>query len=345
MEQTLGKRIAHHRKRLGLTQDALAEQLGITAQAVSKWENDLSCPDIAMLPRLAEFFGITTDELLGREAPEKVHEAEVIHDEDDEDNDSTHGIHYEDNHGQSWNFHWDSGRKHALKFAICVLCVGALTLLSRIMEWDVSFWSILWPSFIIFTGFGSSFKRFSMFNLACILFGGYFLVSNLGFWTLEIAGELIFPICVVLFGVSLLIDALRKPKKPKFRVTKRGKNGDKTRMHHQNGSNSFSCDVTFGEMNHKVSVPLLEKGSAEVSFGTLIVDLSGVDAVADDCRVTADCSFGEIRFLIPSKYRVECMSDTTFADVHTQGHPDDHPEAVIELQADVSFGSISLHYI
>ena len=42
MEETLGKRIAAYRKALGLTQDALAEQLGITAQAVSKWENGVS---------------------------------------------------------------------------------------------------------------------------------------------------------------------------------------------------------------------------------------------------------------------------------------------------------------
>ena len=72
-EETLGSRIAAHRKRLGLTQDALAEQLGITAQAVSKWEKDLSCPDISMLPRLAEIFQVTTDSLLGM--PEK---AEIV---------------------------------------------------------------------------------------------------------------------------------------------------------------------------------------------------------------------------------------------------------------------------
>ena len=44
MEETLGARITFHRKRLGMTQDKLAEQLGVTAQAVSKWENDQSCP-------------------------------------------------------------------------------------------------------------------------------------------------------------------------------------------------------------------------------------------------------------------------------------------------------------
>ena len=73
MDNTLGKRIVQKRKQLAMTQEQLAEQLGVTAQAVSKWENDQSCPDITMLPRLAEIFGITTDELLGREAPEPVY--------------------------------------------------------------------------------------------------------------------------------------------------------------------------------------------------------------------------------------------------------------------------------
>ena len=54
MEQTLGKNIAKHRKALGLTQDQLAEQLGVTAQAVSKWENDTSAPDTLRLIQLAD---------------------------------------------------------------------------------------------------------------------------------------------------------------------------------------------------------------------------------------------------------------------------------------------------
>ena len=80
MEETLGKRIASHRKQLKLTQDQLAEQLGVTAQAVSKWENDLSCPDIGILPRLAAIFDTSIDALLGCTTKEKevVHEVEVI---------------------------------------------------------------------------------------------------------------------------------------------------------------------------------------------------------------------------------------------------------------------------
>ena len=105
MEQTLGKRIVSNRKRLGLTQDQLAERLGVTAQAVSKWENDQSCPDITTLPRLAEIFGITTDELLGirsrAEAP--VHQAEVVT-----------GSEPPSGSGNRWEMHYNGGRKSSI---------------------------------------------------------------------------------------------------------------------------------------------------------------------------------------------------------------------------------------
>lgn len=63
---TLGGRIAALRKAAGLTQEQLANQLGVTFQAVSKWENDISCPDVLMLPTLADIFAITLDGLFGR---------------------------------------------------------------------------------------------------------------------------------------------------------------------------------------------------------------------------------------------------------------------------------------
>ena len=63
--QTLGKRIAKARRQAGITQAALAMQLGVTAQAVSKWEQGKSCPDIAILDEVADALGISLFELLG----------------------------------------------------------------------------------------------------------------------------------------------------------------------------------------------------------------------------------------------------------------------------------------
>ena len=69
--ETIGKRISEKRKAKNIKQDELAEMLLVSPQAVSKWENDISCPDISLLPKLAEILGISVDELLsGKKEPE-----------------------------------------------------------------------------------------------------------------------------------------------------------------------------------------------------------------------------------------------------------------------------------
>ena len=64
MNETIGNRISKYRKEKGMTQEELAGKLGVSSQAVSKWENDASCPDISLLPELCRILGISTDELL-----------------------------------------------------------------------------------------------------------------------------------------------------------------------------------------------------------------------------------------------------------------------------------------
>lgn len=64
---TLGQRIGNLRKDKGYTQEDVAERLNVSPQAVSKWENDISCPDIMLLPELAKLLGVTVDMLLGSE--------------------------------------------------------------------------------------------------------------------------------------------------------------------------------------------------------------------------------------------------------------------------------------
>ncbi len=72
MNETLGRRIALYRKEKGLKQDELAEMLGVSPQAVSKWENDQTCPDIGLLPQLSKILGVTVDELLSGKAEEEM---------------------------------------------------------------------------------------------------------------------------------------------------------------------------------------------------------------------------------------------------------------------------------
>ena len=65
---TLSAALAQLRRDSGMTQEQLAAHLGVTFQAVSKWETGASCPDIQLLPQIADVFGITLDALFGREA-------------------------------------------------------------------------------------------------------------------------------------------------------------------------------------------------------------------------------------------------------------------------------------
>lgn len=66
MNETLGQRFQRLRKNAGLTQVDVAKKLNITSQAVSKWENDVSAPDISVLVEISDILGVSLDELLGK---------------------------------------------------------------------------------------------------------------------------------------------------------------------------------------------------------------------------------------------------------------------------------------
>ena len=94
VNESMGAIIARKRKELGMTQEQLAGALGISYQAVSKWENELSSPDISTLPLLADVLGLSLDELFGRapmqpeektlEEPEQAEEELNVPPEDEE---------------------------------------------------------------------------------------------------------------------------------------------------------------------------------------------------------------------------------------------------------------------
>lgn len=82
MNETFGKRFQNFRKVKKLTQEEVAERVKISPQAVSKWENDISMPDISLLPMIADIFEVTLDELLGRT---KKHEVKMVDEKEKHD--------------------------------------------------------------------------------------------------------------------------------------------------------------------------------------------------------------------------------------------------------------------
>ena len=351
MEQTLGKRIVHHRKKLGLTQDQLAEQLGVTAQAVSKWENDQSCPDITMLPKLAAIFGITTDALLGSTPAEPVTATHVTvedawDDDDDEDDDEDGGgLHI---HKGNWEFKWDGGRRGALTIALLVLAIGGQLLAARLLNRDIGFWSITWTSAFLIFGFMGFLRRFRFWELGAFLVGGYFVLDNWQVLPFTVGSELIFPLILLLFGLSLLLDAFRRPKKSRYSFKRKGTCGNIPSKHARDFSvedGFLSYSGSFGDDRQEVVLPLLTGGEINTSFGDFTLDLSGVEAVGSPCRMEVNTSFGEATILVPKRFAVKAASSASFAEVSVVGHPDPDPQGIIAVEANASFGNIVIRYI
>lgn len=186
---TLGKRILYHRKRLGLTQDQLAEKMGVTAQAVSKWEHDLSCPDVTTVPRLAELFGISTDELLGVARPaeetRKSHVGEVVEEV----------VRDADESGFHLNLR-DSG----IWFALFLILTGVAYITAVYLKLGVGFWSVAWPSALLCLGLSSCTSRLSAFGLGAGAAGLYFLLVNLKVIPALITWPLVLGLLLILWG-------------------------------------------------------------------------------------------------------------------------------------------------
>ncbi len=341
MQETLGKRIAFRRKNLGLTQEQLAEKLGVTAQAVSKWENDQSCPDITTLPKLAEIFDVTTDELLGVE-PKKLVMAEVIPQEEKE------GSHFEfrfDDEKKDHNLEVsiDGGRKGGIGIALWLLLTAGLLFLSE-FRYDgfFRFWDCLWPSGLLIFGLLGLYPRFSVIRLGCVLFSGYYILNMFTGVMLKLNQGMGLALLLLMFGLSLLVDALRKNKKGGIHI-----HGPKGKMVNSFDctAHTFTCSTCFGENHHRIPCTRLSQGEAEVAFGELTVDVTGCEEFAPECSIELDCSFGELRLLVPRTCRVIHNEDKAFGDLEILGEPDIDASATLILNCDVSFGQITIQYV
>lgn len=78
MKNTFGSMIASLRRENGMTQLELAEKMNVTDKAVSKWERDLAFPDVQTLPKLAELFGVSVDDLIKARTGENMKENKIL---------------------------------------------------------------------------------------------------------------------------------------------------------------------------------------------------------------------------------------------------------------------------
>lgn len=331
-QQSMGKRIMQLRKEKGYTQEQLAELVGVSAQAVSKWENDVSCPDISILPQLAEVLGVSTDELLGV----KPIEPKVVIVDSQKNNKEDDG---------KFSVSWDGGKsvkKDGIWFAVLVIVLGAAFLIQRVGNLSFGIWGIVWPAVMIGLGVSWMVKRFSFFSLAVAGLGLYFLLFNLGAISLVLTWSVIWPSLLVLLGLTILYETL-VPHKHSFC----GFNvkGDRESRNAYSEENDFvRYELTFGEENRRFAGGQFAGGDVDVSFGKSELDLTGVERVVPNAKLGVDVSFGTFDLIVPRAIRLYVKSDKSFGSIQMNGEPYADASQTLVLDADVSFGTMNVHY-
>jgi len=331
-QQTMGKRIMQLRKEKGYTQEQLAEMMGVSAQAVSKWENDVSCPDISILPFLAEKLGVSTDELLGV----KPIEPKVVIVDSQKNNKEGDG---------SFSVSWDGG-KHAKKdgvwFAVLIIVLGVAFLIQRLGIVSFGIWGIIWPAVII--GFGVSWmiKRFSIFSIAVAALGLYFLLFNLSVTTFVLTWSVTWPILLVLLGLTILYEAFIPHKNKWCGVHFAGNKDKRSEYKEYNGFVNYDC--SFSEENRKVAVEDFLGGNIDLSFGKSELDLTGVKTVAPNAKLDVDVSFAEFDLIVPKTIRLFVKSDKSFGSIQMNGEPNADALQTLVVNGDVTFGTMKVFY-
>lgn len=339
MEQmTIGKRIQALRKSRSMTQDQLAERLGVSPQAVSKWEHDISCPDISLLPKLAEVFGVTADSLLG--IPEKVElvetppKAGVYVKPDDTASEEGPG----DDH--SFTLHWDTGRNELPFFAVGVLVFAVAMLLNRtVLSFlgEAGGWSLLWPSAVLALGVSALWSRVSLWSVGATVLGGVFLLKNLHILP-DLPGvswHILWPVLLVLWAVSMLMEHFRGEK-------------DEPKTKHRTYE-AEDGEVTYEAAFCSETVPVAEAPlvsmEADLAFGDYTLDFTACGDLAPGCRLEVDLSFGSLDLVLPRDWNLrEVGVDRSFSGFTYHGQPAEDAGQTLLLEADVSFGQMNIRW-
>ena len=331
---TMGKRIADLRKQKGMTQEQLANQVGVTAQAVSKWENDLSCPDISVLPQLAEVLGVTTDELLGKV------QLRSLTVEDSEKSEK---------HKHTVNVRLNMNKWEKVIFALLVMGLGIVFLLNAFhviqLGSGITFWSVLWPFCLFFMGVMLCKSDLSPMSLGIALFGLYMLLYNVGIIPAQykLTWSMIWPAALILIGLTVLLGYLFPKRKENnegfFHVEK----GDPVFEFSEEGG-YVRVESAFTTETKKVTGDEPFRGAKiDMSFGSLTVDLTEAN-IENGATIDADVSFGSMTLRLPAFVGVKSESSAAFGGVNC---PAGDPNAAIRinLKGDVSFGKIEVEYV
>ena len=342
-KETLGKRIAMLRKEKGLTQEQLAEKVGVSAQAVSKWENDISCPDITLLPLLADILGVTVDELLGVK-PIEPHV--IILDKDETPKD-------EAKKNRPFTWEWNKHRSSA-KWGTIAFCIGAILVcllfilrsfpqLGLFQNYDdVTAWDYVWP-IIIFTVGLISVRDHVIFGSLFMLWGVYeFLCSTIPAMG---AYQIKWYVILLVIAVIMLVKTIIGKKHIICKVNRDGENGDHTPvLDVTQDDNYLDADMSFGSGVITYDGDTLRGGSIDMNFGDYKVDFRNVRTFTDNCLLEIDQNFGSLTIFLPSNVRLVKSSDTSFGSFATYGEPSPDATQTIIVRADVNFGTLQVKY-
>lgn len=330
-KETMGKRISDLRKGKGMTQEQLAQLLGVTPQAVSKWENDLSCPDISILPQLAEALGVTTDELLGK-AP-----LQTVAPETEKQSGKAH---------VSVRLRMNKAEK--VIFALLLMGIGVVFLLNafHVIELGegVTFGSVLWPFLVACMGVLACRSELNPVSIGLFLFGVYMLLFNLGIIPAQykLTWAMAWPVALILIGVTILLHFLLPKRKKEggiFEVEKSDPVFDCT-----DESGFIRIDSAFTSQTKCVETGAPFTGAKiDSSFGSLVLDLSQAE-IQNGALIDADVSFGSLTVRLPAFVGANAACKTAFGGYDCPpGNPD--AEIKVSLNGDVSFGKIEVEYV
>lgn len=329
-QTTMGKRIALLRKEKGMTQEQLAEKLGVSSQAVSKWENDISCPDIALLPLLASTLGISVDELLGTK-PIEPHVVVVNNDKEAK---------------KKAAFEWDftGGVFPSIVFGCMLLLGGVIYLLSNLgvpIQTEGNFWWMVLSLGMVGIGIASFAKKFSIVGLAFLAFGGYLFYCKMINPAVAVSFNIIWPIAVILIAISIILSIVRGKKDDKYIV----KGKKETKCDYSDEGGFVDADVSFGDYQKSFSGAKFTGADLEVSFGQLTLDLSDATDFENNSVIEVDVSFGTLIIKLPCGINVIKSVDNSFASCSMHGTPNANSPVTVFVKGDISFGSVDIRMV